>query len=299
VKISKFAKCMVGLILVFLCLVGCGSVPSLDEQPTVARATATLQIRQDDNATSGAAQRNTRQALNAQATLVRKATEFAGATETAQAQNYATATVVARVTGEAVFAAKSAWPKAISESFANNTLGWPLGVTTDRSPVVTAKIAGGRYQWSVVVPHGNSYINLMPKNGPAFSAFYASVTVLFESGESGDQTSYGLVFRNVGKDYGFFGISQSGDFRILDVEDGGIASLDQEGTELINTQPGQVNRIAVVAIGPDFVFLINDQVVGQMNAELAPGQIGLGVDALSSAGETQVSFSDFEIAAPQ
>lgn len=295
-KISKVVGALVGLALMFAFVAACDVTPT--EQPTIV---PTLTLVSNDNATSGAIQRSTRQAqatLNAQATLDAQATATAAASQTAQAQAYATATVMARVTGQAVFAAKSAWPKVFSESFKDNALGWPLGVTTDTSPVVTAKIADGSYQWSVVVPHGNSYINLIPKKGAEFSAFYASVTVQFVTGDAGDQTSYGLVFRNVERDYGFFGISSSGDFRILEVDGGGIASLDQESTELIDTHPGQPNRIAVVAIGPDFVFLINDQVVGQMNAQLDPGQIGLGVDALSRADQAQVQFSDLEITAP-
>ncbi len=78
----------------------------------------------------------------------------------------------------------------------------------------------------------------------------------------------------------------------------GIYSLDQESSEFINTEDGQSNRISVVGIGPDFVFLINDHVVGQMNAELDPGQVGLGVDALTSQEQTKIRFSDFEVGAP-
>lgn len=51
--------------------------------------------------------------------------------------------------------------------------------------------------------------------------------------------------------------------------------------------------------GPDFAFLINDQVAGQMNAEIAPGQIGLGVDATGRPPQTGVEFSEFQIDAPR
>jgi hypothetical protein len=66
----------------------------------------------------------------------------------------------------------------------------------------------------------------------------------------------------------------------------------------IDTRPGALNRLAAIGVGPDFVFLINDQVVGQMNADIAPGQIGLGVDTLSSSPQAIVEFSDFQINAP-
>lgn len=257
---------------------------------------------QHDNATSGAAQRSTRQAqatLDARSTLDVQSTATAWASETAWAQKNATATVVARVTGEAVVAAKSAWKMVIHETFQNNALLWPLGVTTDSSPVVTANIADGSYQWAVVVPEGNTYINLLPKNVPAFSAFYASVTVQFATSNPADQTSYGLVFRSMDRDYGFFGVSQSGSFRILNVEGGGIVRLEDGSSPLIDPRPGKPNRISVVGIGPDFVFLINNQVVAQMRAQLSPGKIGLGIEALNQElQQVNVNFSDFRVDAP-
>jgi hypothetical protein len=295
---SKLVILIIGLGMMFLFLVGCGSTPS-SETPVPAE---TLTPRQDDNATSGAAQRSTRQAqqtIDAQSTLNAHITETAVAAETLRAQEYATATVVARVTGEAVFAAKSAWPVVVSETFQNNDLGWLLGVTTDRSPVVTADIVDGMYQWSVVVPDSGSYINLVPKRATVFSAFHASVSMQFQAGDTRNQTFYGLVFRRVGRDYGFFGISRSGSVRMLEVYDGGIETLVQESSEFILTDVGQVNRLEVVGIGPDFVFIINGHVIGQMNAELDPGTIGLGVEASSSADQAQIWFSDFEVASPE
>ena len=297
-KISKKAILFIGLGVVLLFLVGCGDATPPISQPIPA---VTWTPRQDDNATSGAAQRSTRQAqqtFDAQSTLNAHATETAVVAETATAEAYITATVVARVTGEAVFAAKSAWPVVVSESFQNNDLGWLLGVTTDTSPVVTTKIADDAYQWSVVVPEGNSYINLVPKKASVFAAFHASVSMQFQDGASNDQTFYGLVFRQVDRDYGFLGIACSGSVRMLEVHDSGIYSLVQESSEFIQTDVGQVNRLEVVGIGPDFVFLINGHIVGQMNAELDPGMIGLGVEASSSADQAQVWFSDFEIASP-
>lgn len=299
---SKVRIAWVGLVWIFVCMTaGCSAFAA--EPPTVAWTPSPLG-HSGDNATTGAIARSTRQAqatLEAQATLDRLATgtrQAQQASETAQVWVNATATIVARATRQAVIAAKADWPQQLSEPFQDNALGWPLGLTKDNSLAVISSIADGGYQWTVTVDDGNSYWNLVPKNGPVLTDFYASVTVRFVNGDAGDQTSYGLAFRTVDQDYGFFGISRSGDFRILEVHDTGIYSLYQESSEAINTQPGQVNRIAVAAVGPDFVFFINDEAVEQMSADIDPGQIGLGVDALSSADEAQMTFSDFEIFAP-
>jgi hypothetical protein len=295
-SIPRFGKASIGLVLMFACIAGCNSVPV--DQPTItltASLAATVSMNHGDNPTAGAIQRSTRQA---QATINGRATAVAQASETAEARANATATLVARATRQAVIAAKSAWPRVISESFKDNALGWPLGLTKDDSLAVTSRVADGGYQWTVTVADGNSYWNLVPEKGPLLTDFYASVNVQFVSGEEDDLTSYGLVFRNVEKDYGFFGISKSGDLRILEVHDSGIYNLDQEASNAIDTRPGGVNRIAVAAVGPNFVFFINNKAVGQMTADINPGKIGLGVDALSSAREAQVTFSDFEIYAP-
>jgi hypothetical protein len=56
--------------------------------------------------------------------------------------------------------------------------------------------------------------------------------------------------------------------------------------------------LEVIGRGSDFVFFINGQQVGTLSAEIDPGQIGLGVDALQSSDTTEVEFTDFAIHAP-
>jgi len=287
-SISKFCTALVGLALIFNA--SCGTVPPPSAPRTVTPSPRA--VAQADNLTAGAIVRSTRQAQatkNAQATLEARSTEAAA---TAQA-------VFARATAQSVVGAKSAWPKLLSESFKDNRLAWPVGLKQDDSLAVTSQVTDGSYPWTVTVANGNSYFNLIPEKSPILTDLYATVRVQFVQGNDDGQSAYGITFRNVKDDYGFFGISKSGSFRILEVHYTGIYQLDQESSPAIDTRQGQNNQIAVVALGPDFVFLINDQVVGQMTADIDPGKIGLGVDTLSSASEAQVTFSDFEVFAPK
>lgn len=288
----KLARSWIGLLFVFAVLMGCSPSFTTDEPPVAAtNARAPL----DDNLTAGASVRSTREAkatLDAQATLIRAATQLR---ETQQA---ATATIVARATGQAVLAAKSAWPSRLRETFKDNSLAWPLGMTQDHSLAVNSSMAAGLYRWTVNVSRGYSYFNLMPEKGPTLSDFYAEVTVRFAPTNADNASAYGLAFRHVKNDYGFFGISASGEFRMLEVHHTGIYQMWLSNSSAIDQTPGAANRIAVAAVGSDFVFLINDQVVGQLNADIDPGQVGLGVDALTNSDEGQVEFSDFEIHAP-
>jgi len=288
------------LIFVLITLViGCNTLAPI---PT---ATPTS----EDNPTAGAILRATRIAqstaeaqatANAQATLDAAATQAADqATQTQQASIDATATVVAQATREAILAAQSAWPNVLTDSFEDNQLDWPIGLTKDNSLSVDSQIDPNHYQWTVNVLHGNSYFNLVPTKGPTLSDFYAAVTVQFTQGNDDGLAAYGLAFRHVENDYGFFGITSNGLFRILEVHNTGIYQLWMSDSSFIDTQPGASNRLAVAALGSDFVFLINDQAIGQMNADIAPGQIGLGVDTLGSSRSTIVEFSNFELNAPK
>ena len=120
----------------------------------------------------------------------------------------------------------------------------------------------------------------------------------FVRGEQDNGYAYGLVFRHVDRDYGFFGLRNDGGFRLMWVYGSSPYTHIEWSSDAIHTEPGQVNRITVRAIGNDFVFQINDQVVWQLNEDIAAGDIGLGVDTPTRHGVSQVEFTNFEIRAP-
>ncbi len=261
-----------------------------------------------DNPTAGAARRATQQAQatrNAAATTTQlAATQQAGATQTAEAgakitqTAQAQATVAARATGQAVLAAKAAWPQRLLDPFSDNQIGWPVGLTQDQYLAVTTTVAGGHYHWVTNITSSGAYTNLVPAKGAALTDFYAQVTVQFGPGNDDSESAYGLVFRNVNDDYGFFGILKTGGFIAVEAHQSSLDQYDLDSSSAINTLPGAANRVAVAAVGPDFVFLVNDHEVGQMTADLAPGQIGVGVEAPATASEAEVDFSNFQINAP-
>jgi len=285
----------------FVLLAACAAVP-LGATPTARPAPTSP----SDNPTAGAARRSTQvaatQIQQALGTRVAGATQRAAATLTAQAADRATLVaatqqaIAAAATGQAVLAAKGAWPQKLVEGFADNHLGWPLGLTADHSLSVTSSIDSPRYHWVTRVTNGNSYFNLVPAQGPVFGTFYAQVTLRFGAGNDDGESAYGLAFRRVKDDYGYFGITKSGRSRILEVHGSGIYQEDE--SDLSAFDASAPARLAVIAVGPDFDFLVNDQLVGQMNADLDSGEIGLGIDALTHAGEAQVDFSDFQANAP-
>ena len=153
-------------------------------------------------------------------------------------------------------------------------------IRQDQSLAVTSTIETGRYHWVVNVVNGNSYFNLIPTNSLRLDKFHAAVKVQFVQGNDDGQSAYGLTFRHVDNDYGFFGILKSGRFLALEVHHTGIYQSLGGRSLAIDTRPGHTNRLEVVGIGSDYVFLINGQQVAQMTADIDPGHIGLGVDAV-------------------
>ena len=268
--------------------------------------TATLSGVEKEN-TAVALERPTRTALarqNAAATATAQAQ--AEATETAahateearvEATAAAAATEQALAAATAILAAQSEWSVALTETFDDNALDWPLEPQRDDSITVVPEIKDSQMRFTVTVDNGNSYENFIPANSPIFSDLYAAVDVKFLGPNVDGQSAFGLVVRHVDQDYIFFGIKDDGAFRVLVVFSSGIYQLYDVGSSAI--RPDEVNRLAVGVIGHDFIFLINDEIVWQINEEdSTEGQVGLGVDALTAHDRTQVEFDNLEVRAP-
>jgi hypothetical protein len=294
---SRIQCLLACLVMILIAVSGCTADPPREPTPTLAP-----DLAPDDNPTVGAMVRSTRQAqatATREAQLLEEATQVAvQATETAEAHANAAATAAARATVQVIVTEKAAWPLLISESFTDNQLGWPIGLRQDHSLAVTSTLEAGRYQWVAKVDNGNSYFNLVPTNTPVITDFAAAVNVKFGPGDAEVFVTYGLTFRHKEDDYGFFGITPSGMWQALEAHGTGIYQRMLSSSELIDTRPGKVNRLEVIARGSDFVFLINGQQVGTLSAEIDPGQIGLGVDAIQSADTTEVEFANLEVYAP-
>jgi hypothetical protein len=270
-------------------------------RPTPTPTLSAVQV----TATSRAIAQVTQQAnRDAQSTATsQNATATAEAEVTAQAIQKVTATAKAQAMAQSILATQAPWPPLFIEPFTDNRRGWPTGIKQDEFILVTSVITNGKYLCTVNPKQGNSYWNMLPTSGQALTDFSAAVNLRFIRG--GDEGTlypaayaYGLVFRHVNDDYGFFGLQNDGRFRVLVVYHTGIYQDITQSAPAIRTQSGQANRIAVRAIGSNFIFLINDQVVWQLTEDMAPGEIGLGVDVRSKQGEAQVEFTDLQVHTP-
>ena len=284
------------LILIFSSCAAPGSTGSDQQAKTrVPLGTATLSPAQVD-ATEGAIVQATRRV---QATLDAQSTaesQLVTATAARQLTQQAAEKALLQLKAQQLAAAQANWHPVLNDSFTDNSLGWPQGPKEDDSLAITTLIDGGKYLWTVVDSrHGNSYWNLTPANGTVFTDFYASVNLEFMRGEQDGHYAYGLVFRHVKDDYGFFGLRNDGHFQVLAVFDTGIYQDIVMSSDAI--LPDQPNQIEVRGSGSDFIFLINGQPVWYLNEDFPPGEIGLGVEVMVKGAPAQVAFTDFVITA--
>jgi hypothetical protein len=260
----------------------------------------------DADATAGAQARSTEQAqakaASAAATRAAErtatATAAAGATAEAVAAD-ATAQVEAAATAQGIIAAQSAWPAVFSDKFSNNQLGWPVGPSDDDYFTITTTVKSSKFAWALV-PKQSAYANAYPLNPKAYGDFSVTVKVKFVQGGKDGNTAVGLVFRHADQDYGFFGIDPNGNYRVILAFDGsGVQETQEAPSEAIHAGAGQVNLLTARALGQDFVFQVNDEVVWQTSQDLPKGDFGLGVDAKDQGDPVSVEFTEYQLHAPK
>jgi ribosomal protein L7/L12 len=203
-----------------------------------------------------------------------------------------------QATGEAMSGEQSAWPRLSPANLAAPFEDWPLGTRQDDAIAVTTTTQAKSYLMTVFPKHSSSYMNYAPETAPALQDFTATVDLKFIYGDAANTYAYGLIFRLVNDDYGFFGLQNDGKFKMLLVEQTGIYEQVIEASSAIRTGPGSTNHLEVRNLGSDFVLLVNGVPVWGLNKDLAAGQVGLGVDVRVKGKPAQVQFSNFEVHAP-
>ncbi len=109
--------------------------------------------------------------------------------------------------------------------------------------------------------------------------------------------NYGIVFRMLDNDnFYIFRISPRGTFSLMKKVGGEWATLtDWTASAVIDTSEGAVNRLSVLAEGPQLAVLINDEVVAQAtDADITEGQVGLTAGVYAEPG-IEVAFDNVEI----
>jgi Bacterial SH3 domain len=148
------------------------------------------------------------------------------------------------------------------------------------------ELTGPSYKTTVFEPQKRS-----------FDDFTAELDVLTASGKTAPEGDfrYGLAFRRSGDAYYAFTISpRSKKWYVLKSSPSGLAVLT-EGTEENIHDLDADDRLRVDAHGPNFLFHINDKLVGQAtDPDYADGEVGFYVESFDSAA-THIHFDTLTI----
>lgn len=186
------------------------------------------------------------------------------------------------------------WSTLMLDSFNSNDNLWRLGEDDDGYANITRTIDDGVYKWDATSKKGFiSYERAVTKS---VGDFLLSVEVQKLRGTS--SSDYGLIFRrNTSNNFYYFGIGDNGYHVLLNYNDKWIDIIEWTPTSAI--QPASPNRLTVIGKGPNFTFLINDQIVATATVDrISQGITGLAIQIHSPDRHAVIEFDNFELREP-
>jgi len=204
-------------------------------------------------------------------------------------------TATAQSIQTAVADANTQWQVSFADPFDSNTNDWSTGNDDDEWADITRTIENGIYVWDVTSKKG--FIGWVGAETGIATDFYLAVDVIQTSGPTSD-TDYGLTYReDTRNNFYYFGVDNLG-FRVsLSYGDEWLDVIDWTASNAIRTDGP--NRLAVIAKGSHFIFLINDQVVGEADDDhLRAGTPGLAIQVHGTDQKITFQFDNFEMRKP-
>ncbi len=254
-------------------------------------ATATARAEADESTATAQAQRATQAE---QTRLAETARAQRTAAAIAEINAAATAAALAEVATAPPSIAASRWSLLALDPLNSNENRWFIGDTDSEFAAGRQEIVDGKYRWNVQT-HKDTSWHTWPELEPV-SDLYLSVEAKQTEGPA--TAWHGVMFRKNGNDLYLFFISDDAQkFGVfLNYNGESIALIGPTKTSAI--KPGESNRLAVSAQGSHFVFLINDQIVGEVDdSRLSSGLVGLLIQ-LDAQNEAVFEFDNFELRAP-
>jgi hypothetical protein len=186
------------------------------------------------------------------------------------------------------------WATLVFDNFSSNDNNWLVGTFPSEYFNLNQTIADGRYRWEAQVNRSSS-ITTSWLTGYQVSDFHLAVNCKHING-SKTASSWGIVFRiQDNHNYYLFRMTDSMLFSISVTKDGQWSNiLDWTRTDTI--KPNGVNQLEVIAHETHFTFLINGQIVREVDdAQYSQGLVGLAVEGYTVGEKTTFDFIDFTL----
>lgn len=192
------------------------------------------------------------------------------------------------------------WTTLVFDNIASNENNWLIGNKSDEyfAPLDQV-IAEGRYRWDAITNRTSS-LSTAWLRGYQVADFH-----LIANGKHivGSKTgsSWGLLFRvQDNQNFYSFRMTDSQLFGVSVVKESEWTNLvDWKRTEVI--KPNGVNQLEVVTRDTHFVFLINGEIVSEVNKNdhFGQGLVGLAIEGYSQGEKIVFDFLDFTLRGPR
>jgi hypothetical protein len=192
----------------------------------------------------------------------------------------------------------AAWATLLFDSFTSNDNNWLVGSeTSDYFAPVNRVIADGRYRWGAKVNRASS-ITTAWLNGYPVSDFQLIVNSKHISGSRAG-SSWGVIFRiQDNLNFYWFRVTDS-QFFAVSVQKAGQWSDLVAWTRTNTIKPNGVNQLEVIGREAHFIFLINGQIVKEVDDDhFSQGQSGVAIEGYTAGEETTFDFMDITLRAP-
>ena len=188
------------------------------------------------------------------------------------------------------------WNTLLFDNFtSNDDNNWLVGSqTSEYFDPVNRVIADGRYRWEAKVNRANSISKVWLGDYPV-SDFHLIVNSKHILGTRAN-SAWGLIFRvQDNQNYYWFRMTDSRFFAVSVAENGQWRDI-VEWTRTEAIKPNGVNQLEVIARENHFVFLINGEVVGEVDDDqFSQGLVGLAIEGYTAGEKIIFDFLDFTL----
>ena len=179
------------------------------------------------------------------------------------------------------------------DDFSDNSNGWDTGSYESDLWVGSRTISNGVYIWDATEVKNSFFHRGTPPNRSVVEDFYLGVDAKLVSGNPAVDC-YGLFFRHDSSrgSYYRFSVCDNQRFRVYYYDGNSWESLN-EWIDSSTIQPGDWNRIEVIAVGSDFEFYINNVLIEHISdSRLTSGYLGFAIDV---SEPSQIWFDNLEM----
>jgi hypothetical protein len=187
------------------------------------------------------------------------------------------------------------WKTLLFDNFASNDNNWMVKSQSDEYFVsLDQAIADGRYRWEREVRNGST-ISTSWLGGYRVSDFHLAVNCKHILGSKAG-SSWGVIFRiQDNRNYYYFHMTDSQFFAVSVTRDGKWQNI-VDWTRTDSIKSNGVNQLEVIAHQTHFIFLINGQIVSEIDDDhYSQGIVGVAIEGYKPGEKIIFDFLDFTL----